>query len=164
MDAESTFEHYTELLSGMNRAVVKGCRAPHKLVLLMAICKLVAEGKITDNRIRLTEELEEKFKRMWKVYVDSDEIVHYDTVTKELFGGEQKAYPFKCYIANPFYHLSGEPFWTLKKSDNWHQRSSWSVAALRSDYEYAVIDGDLFALMADRTFRERIFEMRVGLV
>lgn len=58
MDAEATFEHYAELLSGMNRAVVKGYRAPHKLVLLMAICEMVEEGKITENKVFLNADLE----------------------------------------------------------------------------------------------------------
>ena len=164
MDAETTFEHYAELLSGMNRAVVKGYRAPHKLVLLMAICELVEEGIITENKVFLNEDLEEKFKSLWKEYVDSDEEMTHDRVAEELFGGEKKAYPFKCNIANPFYHLSGEPFWTLKKSTNWCQRTSWSVAALRSDYEYAVLDDKLFALMVDNPSRERIVSLLAGMV
>jgi len=164
MDAETTFEHYAELLSGMNRAVVKGYRAPHKLVLLMAICKMVEEGIIKENKVFLNADLEEKFKSLWKEYVDSDEEIPHDHVAEELFGGEKKAYPFKCNIANPFYHLSGEPFWTLKKSTNWHQRTSWSVATLQSDYEYAVLDDELFALMTDITSRERIVALLAGMV
>ena len=164
MNAETSFGHYAELLSGMNRAVVKGYRAPHKLVLLMAICELVEEGIITENKVFLNEDLEEKFKSLWKEYVDSDEEMTHDRVAEELFGGEKKAYPFKCNIANPFYHLSGEPFWTLKKSTNWCQRTSWSVAALRSDYEYAVLDDKLFALMVDNPSRERIVSLLAGMV
>ncbi len=164
MAAETTFEHYAELLSDMNRAVVKGYRAPHKLVLLMAICELVEDGKITENNVLLNADLEEKFKTLWKEYVDSYEEMPHDHVAEELFGGEKKTYPFKCNIANPFYHLSGEPFWTLKKSANWRQRASWSVAALRSDYEYAVLDDELFALMTDNTSRERIVALLAGMV
>jgi len=164
MAAEPSFEHYAELLSDMNRAVVKGYRAPHKLVLLMAICELVEEGKITENKVLLNADLEEKFRTLWKEYVDSDEEMPLDRVADELFGGEKKTYPFKCNIANPFYHLSGEPFWTLKKSANWRQRASWSVTALRSDYEYAEMDEELFALIADNTSRKRIVTLLAGMV
>lgn len=98
------------------------------------------------------------------MYIDSDEVMHHDRVADELFGGEKKAYPFKCNIAHPFYHLSGEPFWTLKKSEKWCQRASWSVAALQSDYEYATIDADLFALMSTITIRKQIIALMVGLI
>ncbi|MBQ1408731.1 MAG: hypothetical protein IIY87_03120 [Bacteroidales bacterium] len=164
MDAETSFKHYAELLSGMNRAVMKGYRAPHKLVLLMAICELVEEGKISNNQIPLTKELENKFKDLWRVYVDSDEVMPHDHVAEELFGGEKKTYPFKCNIANPFYHLSGEPFWMLKKSAIWRQRTSWSVAALRSDYDYAEIDADLFSIMNDSTLREQIVALLISMI
>lgn len=39
-----------------------------------------------------------------------------------------------------------------------------SVAALRSDYEYAVLDDELFALMTDITSRERIVALLAGMV
>lgn len=164
MDAEATFEHYAELLSGMNRAVVKGYRAPHKLVLLMAICEMVEEGKITENKVYLNANLEEKFKSLWKKYVNSDEEMIHDHVAEELFEGEKKAYPFKCNIANPFYHLSGEPFWTLKKSKEWKQRTSWSVAALKTDYEYAIIDEDLFELITSEITRDRIMSLLLSMI
>ncbi len=164
MDVEASFEHYAELLSNMNRAIVKGYLAPHKLVLMMAICELVEEETIKDNRIRLTKELEDKFKQLWMVYVDNDEVVHHDRLAEELFGVEKKSYPFKCNIANPFYYLSGEPFWTLKKSVVWRQRTSWSVAALRSDYDYAVIDDELFVLMTESTSREQIVELLTSML
>ncbi len=164
MAAETPFEYYAELLSGMNRAVVKGYRAPHKLVLLMAICEMVEEGKITENKVFLNAGLEEKFKTLWKEYVDSDEEMPHNCVAEELFEGERKAYPFKCNIANPFYHLSGEPFWTLKKSTNWSQRTSWSVAALRTDYECAIIEEDLFKLMTNDISRERIMSLLISTI
>lgn len=164
MDAEATFEHYAELLSGMNRAVVKGYRAPHKLVLLMAICELVEEGIITENKVYLNADLEEKFKSLWKEYVDSDEEMIHDHVAEELFGGKKKAYPFKCNIANPFYHLSGEPFWTLKKSKKWKRRTSWSAAALKTDYEYAIIDEELFELITSEITRDRIMSLLLSMI
>lgn len=163
MNAETSFDHYAELLSGMNRAVVKDYRAPHKLVLLMAICELVEEGIITENKVYLNANLEEKFKSLWKEYVDSDEEMIHDHVAEELFGGKKKAYPFKCNIANPFYHLSGEPFWTLKKSKEWKQRISWSLAALKKDYEYAIIDEDLFELMASEISRKRFISLLLSM-
>lgn len=161
---DAIFDKYADLLSGMNRAVVKGYKAPHKVVLLMSICDLVAEGDILDNKIYLTTHLEYKFKELWKKYVDSDEKIVYDKVAEELFGGEKKTYPFKCNIANPYFHLSGEPFWTLKKTTYWRHRLSYSVSALRTDYEYAIIDDDLFELFVNDTSRNRILSLLISML
>ena len=148
----------------MNAETSFGYRAPHKLVLLMAICELVEEGIIMENKVYLNADLEEKFKSLWKEYVDSDEEMIHDHVAEELFGGKKKAYPFKCNIANPFYHLSGEPFWTLKKSKKWKQRTSWSVAALKTDYEYAIIDEELFELITSEITRDRIMSLLLSMI
>ena len=161
---ESALAKYENLFRRMNRAVVKGYKAPHKPVLLIAICELVANGQVADNRIYLTKSLEDKYKEIWKEFIDSNESVCYDCVAEELFGGEKKTYPFKCNIANPFYHLSGEPFWTLKKSPQWRQRSSWSVSALKSDYEYAIMEADLFDLMADTNSHKQILSILQTLI
>ncbi len=161
---DTGYDKYAEQLSSMKRAVVKGYRAPHKPVLLLAICELVADGEIMDNRIYLTDELDRRFRKVWKRFVDSEENVHYDCVAEELFKDERKAYPFKCNIANPFYHMSGEPFWTLKKSELWRERTSWSVSALKTDFEYAILDNELFDLIKDGQARKKIYSLLIGLL
>jgi putative restriction endonuclease len=161
---DAGFDKYAEQLSSMKRAVVKGYRAPHKPVLLLAICELVADGEIKDNRIYLTDGLVRKFREVWKRFVDNEENVHYDCVAEELFKDQRKAYPFKCNIANPFYHLSGEPFWKLKKSELWRERTSWSMSALKTDFEYAILDKELFGLMSDGLTREKIYSLLIGLL
>lgn len=161
---DAGFDKYAEQLSSMKRAVVKGYRAPHKSVLLLAICELVADGEIKDNRIYLTDGLVRKFREVWKRFVDNEENVHYDCVAEELFKDQRKAYPFKCNIANPFYHLSGEPFWKLKKSELWREKTSWSMSALKTDFEYAFLDKDLFGLMSDGTTRKKIYSLLIGLL
>lgn len=161
---DTGYDKYAEQLSSMKRAVVKGYRAPHKPVLLFAICELVADGEIMDNRIYLTDELDRRFRKVWKRFVDSEENVHYDCVAEELFKDERKAYPFKCNIANPFYHMSGEPFWTLKKSELWRERTSWSVSALKTDFEYAILDNELFDLIKDGQARKKIYSLLIGLL
>lgn len=160
----AVFDHYKQCFLTMKRAFVKGYSAPHKPILLLAICDLIEEGEIQDNRIFLSTTLEKRFERLWKIYVDSDETIINDSVAEELFEGATKTYPFKCNIANPFFHLSTESFWSLVKAPNWRQRSSWSLSALRSDYEYAVIDPDLFALMNSCDSRDRIKELLMSLV
>lgn len=153
---EAVLDKYLTLLSKMKRAKVEGYQAPHKLLLMMTICNLVESGVIADNHIALSQELEQEFARLWKEKIDNEEEVPMDCVAEELLMGQRKVYPFKCNIANPYYHLSGEPFWTLEKSPLWRNRNSWSVPQLRSCFEYAILDEELFALISQPDTREKI--------
>ena len=154
---DEALEKYLMQLSKMKRANVGGYMAPHKLLLLMTICNMVESGLITDNHIVLSCELEREFARMWKEQVDTEEEVTMDCVAEELMMGQRKAYPFKCNIANPYYHLNSEPFWTLKKSPLWEKRTSWSVPQLRKCFEYALIDEELFCLLTQSESRKKIY-------
>ena len=46
--------------------------APHKAIMLISVIDMIANGKITSNKIELTEELEECFLRNWKHFVKDD--------------------------------------------------------------------------------------------
>lgn len=155
---EEVLDKYLTLLSKMKRAKVEGYQAPHKILLLMTICNLVESGVIADNRIVLSQELEQEFARLWKEKIDNEEEVQMDYVAEELLMGQRKVYPFKCNIANPYYHLSGEPFWMLEKSPLWRNRNSWSVPQLRRYFEYAILDDGLFALLSQPDTRQKIFQ------
>lgn len=54
-------KHYIEKFFPLNTAKVKGHRAPHKAVLLLAVIDLVEERKITSPCIDLSDELIESF-------------------------------------------------------------------------------------------------------
>lgn len=58
-------KHYIEKFSSLNTAKMKGHRAPHKAVLLLAIIDLVEERKITSPCIDLSDELIERFNDIW---------------------------------------------------------------------------------------------------
>ena len=158
------FKKYAKILSEMNRAVVRGYKAPHKVILLMSVCELMSDGTFLDNRIILSRKLEDTFKELWRKYIDSEEKIKQDSVIAELFKDVQEVYPFKCNIANPFYHLSREPFWRLEKSDNWRQRTSWSVSTLRTDFKYAVFDEELYELIMDTDYRNKIFLLLCSMI
>ena len=53
--------HYIDAFSSLHTAKVKGHKAPHKAVLLLAIIDLVEENMILSPYIRLTDRLNEKF-------------------------------------------------------------------------------------------------------
>ena len=49
-------KHYIDAFSHLHTAVVKGHKAPHKAVLLLAVIDMVEEERIVNNHIHLSEE------------------------------------------------------------------------------------------------------------
>ena len=86
--------HYIEAFSSLHTAKVKGVKAPHKAVLLLAVIDLVEEKVIGSPRIRLTDALNDKFNEIWMRYIG-----HFAIFTAD--------------ICKPFYHMQYEPFWNL---------------------------------------------------
>ena len=86
--------YFLEIASNLNRNKFKGCYAPHKAVMIMAIMALVESGHISSNVIHLDKELKDKFKEVWQKVVPERS-------------------PFKCEYRNPFTYMDSEPFWDL---------------------------------------------------
>ena len=86
--------YFLEIASNLNRNKYKGCFAPHKAVMIMAIMELVESGHISSNVIHLDKELKDKFKEVWQRVVPVGS-------------------PFKCEYRNPFTYMDSEPFWDL---------------------------------------------------
>lgn len=86
--------YFLEIASNLNRNKYKGCYAPHKAVMIMAIMELVESGHISSNVIHLDKKLKEKFKEVWQKVVPVGS-------------------PFKCEYRNPFTYMDSEPFWNL---------------------------------------------------
>ena len=86
--------YFLEIASNLNRNKFKGCYAPHKAVMIMAIMELVESGHITTNVIHLDKDLKDKFKEVWQKVVPVGS-------------------PFKCEYRNPFTYMDSEPFWDL---------------------------------------------------
>lgn len=149
-------QDYITQLQRMNRAVMKGYHAPHKPVLLLTIMELMEKGMITDNRIMLNDFLCDEFKRLWKILVDGEQDMGVIMVAEGLELTLSHKYPFKCNIANPYYHMQHEPFWRLKKSADWKEGSSVTLSSLRKWYEYAELDEELFEMMKTGASREAI--------
>lgn len=142
-----TLAYYIDAFSKMNRAVMRGKKAPHKPILLLAVINLIEKGAITCNCITLSNELIKEFRRLWSLLVDNNEDVNF-MVAEGLMVELVNKYPFNCKIENPYYHMGSEPFWTLEKSDGFTERKSYTgIGTLRKCFKYAVIDSELFELM-----------------
>ena len=91
-------KHYIEKFSSLNTAKVKGHRAPHKAVLLLAVIDLVEERKITSPCIDLSDELIERFNDIWHKYLGTSAIFTPD-------------------ICKPYFHMQHESFWRLVENN-----------------------------------------------
>ena len=110
--------YFLEIASNLNRNKYKGCYAPHKAVMILAIMELVESEHITTNVIRLDKELKNRFKEVWQRVVPVGS-------------------PFKCEYRNPFTYMDSEPFWDLSTYNDkafitWEALYAFSHEASRS--------------------------------
>lgn len=110
--------YFLEIASNLNRNKFKGCYAPHKAVMIMAIMELVESGHISSNVIHLDKELKDKFKEVWQRVVPVGS-------------------PFKCEYRNPYTYMDSEPFWDLSTDKDkafitWEALYAFSHEASRS--------------------------------
>ena len=136
---------YKEHFSSLNTARKLGRPAPHKAILLLSMMELIENGRINDNRIELTEILEETFLKLWKRYVGSSMI-------------------FQPKVATPFWHLQHESFWNLYLNDGKDLNtitSPYSVKRLR-EHTHAIIDKELFELMKNEDNRAALRVTLIG--
>lgn len=116
----------------LNRAHNLG-GAPHKPILLLSIAQLISDGTITDNRMRITEELVVAFKDNWFRFVTTPHLLNF---------------------ALPFFHMGHEPFWRLVPYPRMEiglteSKSIKSFKNLRETLNYAWMDQPLFDLLRD---------------
>lgn len=110
--------YFLEIARKLNCNKYKGCYAPHKAVMIMAVMELVELGHFTANVIHLDKDLKDKFKEVWQ---------------REVPAGS----PFKCEYRNPFTYMDSEPFWDLSTDKDkafitWEAFYAFSHEASRS--------------------------------
>ena len=90
--------HYIDAFSSLHTAKVKGHKAPHKAVLLLAIIDLIEEELIMTPYIDLSDELVERFNDIWHKYLGTSAIFTPD-------------------ICKPYFHMQHESFWRLVENN-----------------------------------------------
>ena len=137
--------YYKKCFLHLKRSSKRGEKAPHKLILLLAVFERVkglldmgtaGQRMIGRNLIDLNPKLEHYFYANWHEYVDSD--------------------VFSPAFATPFYHMENEPFWTLTLKKDKAPASSQTEKKLYELYEGAYIDAELMALLINDTSREEL--------
>lgn len=100
-----------------------------KPAMLLAIFKLIGEGKILGNKIMFNSELIERYKALHTEY-RRGKVSRYD-------------YPFYYMRSDGFYHLRGNT-----------QTKNCTAKFIRDNIEYAYFDDDLWELLQDKETRE----------
>lgn len=110
--------------------------APHKAILLLSICDLIEDGKITGPFIPLDGNLSRAFDARWEMHVPNTS-------------------RYSCRLSYPFYHLSTSGFWHLEKADSYTEKREYStLASLKRSFTGATIDEELFELIKNPKTRD----------
>lgn len=89
----SVLKTYLTRFTKLRQGITKYGKAPHKPILLLSFIELFEKGEITENKVYISPELVALFKETFALLVQT---------------------PHKSDFFLPFYHLSGEKFWTVK--------------------------------------------------
>jgi putative restriction endonuclease len=128
---------YCQLFSKIKVNKSKQGEAPYKPILLLSVIELIVQGRITDNKIYISDELINTFDKYWKrLNPDS----------------------FKGGLALPFFYLKNDGFWKLKYSDIYDGGRPQTIPKIREDVDYAILDEDLFQFLQDFDSRQQLVD------
>ncbi|MEH2414242.1 HNH endonuclease [Nostoc sp.] len=118
--------------------------ALNKPILLLSIIDLITQDLIIDNRITISDELIDTFKKYWEVLASST------------FKGSD--------FALPFFHLKNDQgkFWHLKYSSEYDGGRPQTIPKLKEDVDYAYLDDELFNLIQDEISRQILIDALVS--
>ena len=135
------FQHYRSVFASLHTAKSHGKPAPHKALLLLSVIDMVESGQIRDNRIELTDQLEQHFIGLSKKYIG-------------------KSLLFRPNIGMPYYHMQHDGFWHLIPKDGHGVFKSsdvrYSKTWLNSEFSHAQLDAELFELLNNEGVRAQL--------
>jgi len=145
---DQTWKLWLERVYDLRRDKRGSHERPHKPVLLLSIIDLLDRSEIRENAVPLSDELVRTFKRYFDVVRASN-----DQPT----------------IQNPFFHLSGDGFWTLVPSSGQAPiyrpgatSGAPSVAELRRQVAHGKFDDGFWPLLSDALSRHQLREALIA--
>ncbi|BBD60337.1 hypothetical protein NIES2109_31340 [Nostoc sp. HK-01] len=136
-----TFNYYYESFSQLNVSTSqKRGVAKYKPILILTIIDLVTRGILNENKIPVSEELVQTFKRYWSILG-----------SKSYQGG----------LHYPFIHLQSEGFWHLEFKPDYNGLQPKTTNKLRESVEYASLDDELFDFLQDEYSRQELIDALV---
>ncbi len=133
-----SYAYYTKMIMGMRQAKIRGEVIVAKPVLMLALIDGIENGIFADNRFTLNEWLEQRYLELMREY------------TKH----SQFAKPAD--IANPFWYLTNDGFWHLQFTTDANTTAAPTRGWLKDNVRYACFDYDLWALLHNDEWRERL--------
>jgi putative restriction endonuclease len=116
--------------------------ANHKPILILSVLELITQQSIVKNRILVSDELIETFKKYWSILASDStytDALHY-----------------------PFIHLRRDGFWHLNFTDTYTGERIKTTNKLREKVEYAYLDDELFILIQDSFSRQVLVDSLVA--
>jgi putative restriction endonuclease len=116
--------------------------ANHQPILILSVLELITQKSIVENRIFVSTELIETFKKYWSILVTSStytDALHY-----------------------PFVHLQSSGFWHVKFNDAYKGERIKTTNKLKEKVEYACLDEKLFDLLQDSFTRQALVDSLVN--
>ena len=120
--------------------------APHKPILLLAVAECFERGKILENRINLSPELNRIFLKYWS-YLGSED--HHPDISR------------------PYFHMKSGKFWHLMMNPGFEHVLAAKIklrtfCEVKIAVDYAYLDEDLFDLLKIDKYRESLLAVLVG--
>ena len=78
-------DYYLSAFEKMKRAIMRGVKAPHKPLLLLAILNFCQRGIIKDNHIVLSSELVGEFRKFFSSLKSLRDVFAYAEIDQDLF-------------------------------------------------------------------------------
>ena len=133
--AELCGKYFLEMARNLNRNKQRGCYAPHKAVMILAVMELVKKGGVPHGTVCLDKPLKAAFKKMWEQYVPAGS-------------------PFRCEYHKPFTHMHNEPFWTLSADKDKALLSPEALYAFSHETSRRAIRDFLIGTIKEETISE----------
>lgn len=135
---EQTYSNYTNRILNLRQAKIHGEVIVAKPVLLLALIDGIGQGIFKENRFVLNEWLEARY---LKLMVENTRHSQFDKPAD---------------IANPFWHLSTDGFWHLHGKNALEMKTTPSRKWLKENINYAYFDEDLWILLQNQPWREKL--------
>jgi putative restriction endonuclease len=116
--------------------------ASHKPILLLSVLELITQRSIVENRILVSDELIDVFKKYWSILVTPSiytDALHY-----------------------PFVHLRSSGFWHVNFNDRFTGARIKTTNKLKEFVDYAYLDNELFELLQDALARQILIDSLVA--
>lgn len=136
---EKCYRHYTNRIMNIRQAKIHGEVIVAKPVLLLAIIDGIENQIFTCNRFAINDWLEDQYYALMSKYARPSQ---FDDLTG---------------IEKPFWHLETDEFWHLQYSgERLRKTRTPSKAWLRDNIEFAYFDEDLWILLQNKVWRQKL--------